>query len=385
MTLATEKIQKITVRNTNKSGAKKNFELFMTLHRNESTLSGTRHMCMTQTLQNIEAEKKQFYTFIQTDKPIYIPGDTVRFRVVVVDRDLKPYHMNNIKINVVDSLNHTIKEFNDLGENFIGVFTGNFNLSTNVSVGIWKIRVVIDLLQQWETYKEFAVQKLTLPPFALHLTAKKHLFPSSTLKLSYFAKNQGGDFVTGNAELMIKCLKTGQIVISQLFPNVTGIQNANFKAQDDLKATSGEKLDYEVTLTFTEPESGIKLSETLTFTVHPNWEPKIRVNYPEKIIPGLPFHLKAYVYDWKDSLITKSVEAVKIDYKISLYNGLIQELSFEEQINDGIAENSFILSSDADEMTVKISYVNVVHKKKIGRGVLLTGINKLTVDHLPKK
>lgn len=39
---------------------------------------------------NIDFHAKSFSVLIQTDKSIYKPGDTVRFRVLVLDPNMKP-------------------------------------------------------------------------------------------------------------------------------------------------------------------------------------------------------------------------------------------------------------------------------------------------------
>jgi len=241
----------------------------MTLHRNESTSTGTRHMCMTQIIQNIEVQKKQFFTFIQTDKPIYKPSDTVRFRVVVVDRDLRPYHMNNININVTDSLNRPIKGFDDLGENFMGVFTRNFSLSQNTPLGIWKIRAVIDKIEQWETFKEIAVSKYNLRPFTASLLIKnEHLLLNSILQISFFGETLFHEFVNGHAQLTIMCTTTNKKVYNRTFNDVSSTKQVKLRVYEDLKATTTTKLDYEAGIMFTEAGSGIEDNRTFKFAVH---------------------------------------------------------------------------------------------------------------------
>ena len=372
--------------NRYRTGSKKEFELIMTLHRNETTPTGPRQKCMTQTLQKIEAEKRQYYTFIQTDKPIYKPEDTVRFRVVVVDRDLRPYHMNNININITDSLNRPLKEFNDLGEMFNGVFTGNFGLSSNTPLGIWKIRAVIDKIEQWETIKEFAVEKYTLPPFAAYIVLKdKHLLTNSVLRLSFYAKYSFEDFVRGNAQLTITCTTNGQTVVTKSFSDVTGIHNVKYNAHTDLKAETTTKLDYEATVVFTEPESGLFANKSIKFTVHADNSPKIQANHPEKFMPGLPFGLKVFVFDWTETLIQSSHERVKIRLECVLQNGEEKTILADGVIKRGVAILNLIIPDNVDALNVKIVYLQTTYEKKVEKGAVVVGVNKIVVDYLPKK
>jgi len=279
----------------------------MTLHRNETTSSGyVQQMCKTQTLQTIEVEKKHFHTLIQTDKPIYKLGDEVKFRVVVVDRDLKPYHMNNIEVKVSDPLNQIKFQFEELGGSYDEGLTEHFTLPSNSLIGTWKISVIVDN-EEYQAFKEFSVQEFTLPQFSAHIKANnKHLLINDVLHLSFYAKYSLGNFVKGNAEVRIKSINNGQIIATRSFRNISGVQNIQFNIRDDLKATTTTKQDYEAELLFTEPESGVSNKAAVTFTVHANNNPKIQANHPEKFMPGLPFGLKVLVYDWKETMIKSS-------------------------------------------------------------------------------
>ncbi|XP_070504762.1 uncharacterized protein [Chironomus tepperi] len=378
--LKTDKVAKMRFPNQS-FASKKEFELIMTLYRNETGSTGQRNMCMTQVLPNIEVDNKDFYAFIKTDKPIYKPGDTLWFRVVVVDRDLKPYAINNIKISIIDSFNREIKSYEHLGQD--GVFKENFILSRNSALGMWKIRAVIDNCDALEKIKEFAVQKFN--PLSVHLIlADRNMLPTSVLKISFYAVNQWDYFVQGKAQLTIKCTTTGETVITKSFDIVTGIQHVNYKVKEDLKATAEFKLDYEVSLEFTEQESQIKSLKTSSFTVHHDTRLKIDANHPDKFMPGHPFNLDVFIYDWKDSLVKNSNEKVHIEYTTHFQNGIRQKDAYDVSIRNGIAQNSFIVPEDANELKFKIDYVDATYEKSVLKGAVEAGINRLVVDHVPK-
>ncbi|CAG9810263.1 unnamed protein product [Chironomus riparius] len=340
-------------------------------------------MCITQTLQKIEAEKRQYYTFIQTDKPIYKPGDTVRFRVVVVDRDLRPYHMNNININVTDSLNRPLKEFNDLGGDFLGVFTERFILDENTPLGIWKIRVIIDRIEQWETFKEFAVAKKTLPPFAVHIDVQaNHLLTHSYLR--FYAKYSFNEYVHGNAQLTITCTTNNDVVISETIDNVSGTHNVKYMAYSDLKADTKEKLSYKATVVFTEAGTRTRANKTIDFTVHGNNKPKIRANFPDKFMPGLPLGVKVFVYDWKDSLIEKTYEKVKAVIKYSIAHEKNATYYIDGAIKNGVAVINYLVPEKTIQLSVKVEYLEVTLEKNIEIGDVVVGVKNITLDYLPK-
>jgi hypothetical protein len=293
--------------------------------------------------------------------------------------------MNNININVTDSLNRPLAGFDDLGEDFMGVFSGNFSLSQNTPLGIWKIRAVIDKIEQWEVIKEIAVQKYTLPPFSAHITAKdNYLLTNSVLFLSFYAKYSFEDFVRGNAELTINCTTTGQIVLTKNFIDVTGLHNVKYKVADDLKARTTTKLEYNATIVFTEPESGITASRSLKFSVRADNSPQIKPNHPAKFMPGLPFGIKVFVFDWREKLIKNSPERVKVSLECVLQSGEEKTIMIDGIIKKGVAIINAIIPEDADSLKVKIKFLGVTYEKQIEKGQVVVGVNKLFVDYLPK-
>lgn len=86
-------------------------------------------------------QSKSFSVFIQTDKAVYKPGDTVRFRVLVLDANTKPLQkINTIKVHITDGKNNRIKQWKDA--NLVkGVFESELQLSSAPVLGNWKINV----------------------------------------------------------------------------------------------------------------------------------------------------------------------------------------------------------------------------------------------------
>lgn len=50
------------------------------------------------TLLNVES--KNCSIFIQSDKAIYKPGETIKFRILVLDFDLKPFELDDVGLKV---------------------------------------------------------------------------------------------------------------------------------------------------------------------------------------------------------------------------------------------------------------------------------------------
>jgi len=385
VTLANDVIQKVKVTNTKSSGAKPKFDLTVTIHRNMTTPSGIVPKCITRKIHQIKAIKKMYYTFIQIDKPIYKPGDLVQFRIIVVDRDMKPFHFNNINVLISDPLSRTIKEFVDPEEMYIGVFTSNFTLSSSTPLGIWTVRVIIDGQNEYETNKQFAVEKFTLPPFSVHIsTEEQHFLTNAKIPFSFYAMYSYGNYVYGNAKLTIHDTQNNHVYITKSYENIVDTYSIGLSIRDDLRITTDRKLELEATIVFTEPESGISANATTKFYIHVNQEMKIRPVHPQKFKPDLPFHIKVFTFDWRDKEVLKHHEKVSIKYFYKFQDGSTHMDNVDEVIRDGVAMHEFIVPDRVTTLEIKIEFVNTVYRQSIPMGETSIEVGKVIVDHYPK-
>ncbi|XP_045204827.2 CD109 antigen-like [Mercenaria mercenaria] len=108
-----------------------------------------------------QRDMKTDYIFIQTDKAVYKTGQKVRYRVFVVDKDMKPKDpvMN---IDIMDPRNNKIKEH----VNVSGLygFSGELQLSEQPVLGYWRIRVKLRDTENSETMG-FEVLEYVLPKY----------------------------------------------------------------------------------------------------------------------------------------------------------------------------------------------------------------------------
>lgn len=88
-------------------------------------------------------QTKRLSVFIQTDKAMYKPGDTVKFRVIVVDKNLNPAVNSNVDIFITDAKSNRIEQW--LGASIsMGVYIGELKLGSTPCLGEWKISVNVD-------------------------------------------------------------------------------------------------------------------------------------------------------------------------------------------------------------------------------------------------
>jgi CD109 antigen len=106
--------------------------------------------------------------FIQTDKSIYKPADTVNFRVVVLNEEMRPRENIRIDIFITDGADNRIKQYDNV-KLYKGVYENRLDLSDLVVTGYWNIHVNVD--GKKESSKSFEVNEYVLPKFETFIVA----------------------------------------------------------------------------------------------------------------------------------------------------------------------------------------------------------------------
>ncbi|XP_067441549.1 complement C3-like [Thunnus thynnus] len=111
------------------------------------------------------------YIFIQTDKPIYKPGDTVRFRAFVSSPAFKAFD-SSITIDIQNPEGVVVKQIFRVRA-VDGIHSETFILSEIVNEGTWTVVAKFDHRQQNTFTSQFEVKKYVLPAFNVTLTPRK--------------------------------------------------------------------------------------------------------------------------------------------------------------------------------------------------------------------
>uniref|UniRef100_A0A4Y0BED1 TEP1-F n=1 Tax=Anopheles funestus TaxID=62324 RepID=A0A4Y0BED1_ANOFN len=100
---------------------------------------------------------------IQINKPAFKPGDTVQFRVIVLDTELKPpSRVKTVQVTIRDPQDKVVRTWHS-AELYAGVFEKNLQIGRTPMLGMWSISVLVDgeVLES----KTFEVKEYVLPSF----------------------------------------------------------------------------------------------------------------------------------------------------------------------------------------------------------------------------
>ncbi|KAL7011177.1 hypothetical protein ACKWTF_014136 [Chironomus riparius] len=355
----------------------------MTLLRNVTTGNGKEMHCSTKVIP-VDTKTGNFYNFIQTDKPIYKPGDEVQFRVLTVDKDLIPFHRNSINVTITDPAGRAIYNFVNQAGKYIGVFDDKFTLSTETTLGDWMITVIVDKKEHLAVSKIFAVQKYTLPLFDPKIDLPEvHVIKDADMLFSVYAKYSFGEYVKGTAEVFIRRAADKYVFYKETFNNVyePKVITKNLKS---IGVQTLDKVQLEAFVIFTEPTSGIHFNKTAKFYAHADDHNDLVAVHAEKFLPGFPFTVKVFIYDWKNVQLMTHFEKIVLTYFYKFANGTTGNTMYLGTLKKGVYVNEFEVPLGYTNLTVDVQFTNSdTYNKKIEKGTVNVGMKSLIVSHKP--
>ncbi|XP_060767191.1 complement C3-like [Neoarius graeffei] len=163
------------------------------------------------------------YIFIQTDKPVYNPGDTVRCRAFISNTDFQAFN-GTISVEIQNPDGITVyttprsKAQNGVHSNFYG-------LSEIVKEGKWKVVAKFDHWKENTFSADFEVKKYVLPAFNVTLIPKKTYFSleDQELKVEVYARYLYGEKVEGVAYVVFGVERNGDKVRLPSMKQVTNL------------------------------------------------------------------------------------------------------------------------------------------------------------------
>ncbi|XP_036383892.1 complement C3-like isoform X1 [Megalops cyprinoides] len=243
------------------------------------------------------------YIFVQTDKTIYTPASTVRYRVFALNPGLEPITAGvSVEIMTPDGI--TIQK--DTVHPDRGIISGQYQLPEIVSIGTWKVVSRFQQTPQKNFTAAFEVKEYVLPSFEVTLTPEQDFFYTNDTELSVEirARYLYGMDVMGKAFVVFGLLTEGekksfpaslQIVdviagrgkatlrrehILKSFPDINQLLQLPLYVSASVQTSSGSEM--------VEAEKRGVLIVTSPYSIHFH-------KTPTYFKPGMPFDVMVYV------------------------------------------------------------------------------------------
>uniref|UniRef100_A0A182X456 TEP1-F n=1 Tax=Anopheles quadriannulatus TaxID=34691 RepID=A0A182X456_ANOQN len=125
---------------------------------------------------------------IQIDKPIFKPGDTVNFRVIVLDTELKPpATVKSVHVTIRDPQRNVIRKWST-AKLFAGVFESNLQIAPTPMLGVWNILVQLEgeeLVSKTFEVKEYVLTSFDVQVMPSVIPLEEHRAVNLTIEAYY--------------------------------------------------------------------------------------------------------------------------------------------------------------------------------------------------------
>ncbi|XP_069465628.1 complement C5 isoform X2 [Ambystoma mexicanum] len=315
------------------------------------------------------------FLFIQTDKPIYTPDQSVKVRVYSLDEELKPPRRTTT-LTFVDpeGVKVDFLEADDL----IGIVEfPDFKIPINPKFGTWRIEGAYKEDFTTTGLAQFEVKEYELPSFSVSIEPEANFIGYEkfeafkiTIKASFFYNK---NLPKADAYVRFGIIERGErkMLPSSILPTeiVDGEANVLFDSKRAVKEKGYETLEdldgsylYITVSVFETPDSRPQESElaTVKYAVSPYTLKLIAT--PLFMRPGLPFYIKVQVMD---ALENPATRAIPVRLTATVFNReqapttLVDESSEAGKAwsgsRDGTAIFSVNIPADANTLDFKLT------------------------------
>ncbi|XP_050765212.1 ovostatin-like [Gymnogyps californianus] len=151
--------------------------------------------------RSVAIQNVDYTVFIQTDKPIYKPGQKVMFRVVTLDTQFRPVQETYPRITIEDPEQNKIFQWLEVASKH-GIVQLSFPLIPEPILGSYHITV--EKSSGEKEYQFFTVEEYVLPKFEVTTSVPKRIsFFDEEVRVNVCASYTYGQPVQGNARINV--------------------------------------------------------------------------------------------------------------------------------------------------------------------------------------
>jgi CD109 antigen len=297
---------------------------------------------------------KSYLVFVETDKPIYKPGQNIEMRVMTLDPDLKPV-AENATVEVLDAKGLKIFR-DDVSTDDYGMATLELPISNEPNLGTWKINVTTE---KSKNELDVRVEEYVLPKYEITVDLPKDWYlVNEPIKGSIKAVYSFGKPVNG--DLKIEALK----YVGQWQPFSTVTKSINGSAEFELPAVGyvagtpagGGNGNVQLNVSVVEKSTGYTENTSSLLTVAQS--PTNLQIIPEGPVfkPGLPFSVLIVTQTPDNKPVDAKINAV-MTYSDSNFNTIktenktVQTVKGDAILSINPPGNAIALNIDAREVT----------------------------------
>ncbi|XP_040205893.1 CD109 antigen-like [Rana temporaria] len=173
----------------------------------------------------IQMQMKNPATFIQTDKTLYRPGETVQIRIISINDDMKP-NTGNVELVIRDPRSNIVQKHPNMMSD-LGVISTQFQLSDSPMLGYWGISATLNGTTQ--NFVSFIVAENVFQKFDVKLDAPSFFIASDMKNFTgkVTANYRYGKPVKGNVTITITTQAEVKAQISKEY-QISGSVNFSF-------------------------------------------------------------------------------------------------------------------------------------------------------------
>uniref|UniRef100_A0A182W9H6 TEP1-F n=1 Tax=Anopheles minimus TaxID=112268 RepID=A0A182W9H6_9DIPT len=288
---------------------------------------------------------KSISGLIQISKPVFKPGDTVQFRVIVLDSELKPpTQLGKIQVKIHDPDNDVIRKWSSL-QLYTGVFENDFQIAPSSKNGLWKISVLVDgeeLVSKTFEVKDYELSSFSLEVKPSAIPLKEHQGLNLTISAYYnFRKPVKG---LAKVELYLE----DEILDQKKELEMYGETQVELRYVQHFEM-DGDQKDVRVKTIFIEQHSERTFVKEFQITVYKHKYRVDLINGSPQFQPGFPFKcaLQFRNHDGTPAKgITGKVEVDDIDYETTATSDIEGLIELELHSNENTEKMSITFSND---------------------------------------
>ncbi|NWJ04718.1 CO5 protein, partial [Crypturellus undulatus] len=267
-------------------------------------------------LKKIPVSYENGFLFIQTDKPVYTPDQSVKVRVYSLNEELQPARRETVLTFVdPDGVKVDITE----EEDFTGIVSfPDFKIPSNPKYGIWKIEAKYKKNFITSAVAKFEIKEYAMPSFSIIIEPENSFISSDkfenfriTVKASYFYNKRVpsadvflrfGIIEETGKKMMPRALHVTKIVNGVAEINFNSKKAVSFIGFQSLEELDGLRLY--IAASVLESSGGLSGEaefDGVKYAISPY---KLNlVATPLFVKPGLPFFIKVQVKDTVDNFV----------------------------------------------------------------------------------